>query len=330
MNVPLSARLIAGLAAVAVVGACSDTPTVPMDAAAPPLARATFPTGGITIPEGQVGVYVCKISTAIQNGQPDDGTVGKTFVFDASSASGTSLTGVQATAGTGPSNDPGRVCPLVWYGPVGSEVTIAEVGVVDPEVADFTLNVVSLNWSGSPDVDLAARTVTFTVSENPVFNSGSNKYEVRFKNSVLIEPPQDGCTLTIGYWKTHSFYGPATPADPTWDLLPSGPDTQFYLSGQSWIDVFNTPVEGNQYYNLAHQFMGAVLNVLNGASAPGEVTDAIAAANSLFNTYTPAQIAALRGNDPLRAQFVSLAATLDAYNMGEIGPGHCEEASDGS
>ncbi len=223
-----------------------------------------------------------------------------------------------------------RTAALVWYGPVGSEVTVAEVDVVDPEVADYTLDVVSLNWNGSPVVNLVAQTVTFTVSESPVFNNSSGRYEVRFENSVVIEPPQEACTLTIGYWKTHSAYGPATPADPTWNLLPLGPDTQFFLSGQSWIQVFNTPVNGNQYYNLAPQFMGAILNVLSGAPAPAEVTDALTAAISLFNTYTPAQIAALKGGDALRAQFVSLAATLDAHNMGDIGPGHCAEESDAS
>jgi hypothetical protein len=45
----------------------------------------------------------------------------------------------------------------------------------------------------------------------------------------------------------------------------------------------------------------------------------------LFGTYTPAQIAALRGNSPIRAQFTSLAGILDGYNNGLTGPGHCSE-----
>jgi hypothetical protein len=45
----------------------------------------------------------------------------------------------------------------------------------------------------------------------------------------------------------------------------------------------------------------------------------------MFNTCTPADIAALKENNPLRKQFISLAYTLDQYNNGYIGPGHCSE-----
>ena len=137
---------------------------------------------------------------------------------------------------------------------------------------------------------------------------------------------EEGCTLTQGYWKTHSSYGPA-PADATWNLLPGGlgPDTVFFLSGASWYEVFWTAPAGNAYYNLAHQYMAARLNILNGASAPSSVTDAIAAATALFNAYTPAQIAAMDSKDAVRKQFIALAGTLGSYNEGLIGPGHCDE-----
>ena len=43
---------------------------------------------------------------------------------------------------------------------------------------------------------------------------------------------ETGCTLTQGYWKTHSTYGPASKPDATWNLLPGGlgPDTVFFLA----------------------------------------------------------------------------------------------------
>ena len=89
---------------------------------------------------------------------------------------------------------------------------------------------------------------------------------------------ETGCTLTQGYWKTHSTYGPASKPDATWNLLPggAGPDTVFFLSGASWYQVFWTAPAGNQYYNLAHQYMAARLNVLDGASVPASVAAAIA------------------------------------------------------
>jgi hypothetical protein len=136
-----------------------------------------------------------------------------------------------------------------------------------------------------------------------------------------------GCTLTQGYWKTHSSYGPASKPDATWNLLPGGlgPNTVFFLSGATWYQVFWTAPAGNAYYNLADQYMAARLNVLDGASAPSSVTNAIATATTLFQTYTPAQIAVLKGSDALRKQFVDLAGVLGSYNEGLIGPGHCDE-----
>lgn len=136
-----------------------------------------------------------------------------------------------------------------------------------------------------------------------------------------------GCTLTQGYWKTHSSYGPASKPDAAWNLLPggAGPDTVFFLSGKSWYQVFRTSPAGNAYYNLAHQYMAARLNLLNGASAPSSVTDAIATSTSRFGSYTPAQIGALSGSNALRKQFIALAGILGSYNEGLTGPGHCDE-----
>jgi hypothetical protein len=133
-----------------------------------------------------------------------------------------------------------------------------------------------------------------------------------------------GCTLTQGYWKTHSVLGPASKADPTWNLV-GGPNTTFFLSGQSWYQVFWTAPAGNVYYQLAHQYMAARLNILNGASAPASVTSAIIAATNFFNTYTPAQAAAFAKSSAARANALSLASTLGSYNEGAIGPGHCDE-----
>jgi hypothetical protein len=68
-----------------------------------------------------------------------------------------------------------------------------------------------------------------------------------------------------------------------------------------------------------------VLNTLQDtpAGTPPEVASAMTDAELLFNTYTPAQIGALKGNDPIRAQFISNAGILSNFNAGGIGPGHC-------
>lgn len=128
-----------------------------------------------------------------------------------------------------------------------------------------------------------------------------------------------GCTLTPGYWKTHSSYGPA-PYDDTWAKI--GEDTTFFSSGQSYYQVLWTPsAGGNAYYILARAYIAAQLNVLNGASAPTEVTAALGNAETFFMTYTPTSTL----SRSVRSQALSYASWLDSYNNGNIGPGHCSE-----
>jgi hypothetical protein len=146
------------------------------------------------------------------------------------------------------------------------------------------------------------------------------------KQSLLkfdIEPRREGgCTLTPGYWKTHSIKGPA-PYDDTW--LQVGEDTKFFLDTKSYYEVLWTAPKGNAYYQLSFQYIAAGLNFMNGAGIPSEVQTAYNSATTLFNTYYPADIAPLKGNNPTRAQFINLAGILGDYNSGITGPGHCDD-----
>jgi hypothetical protein len=139
------------------------------------------------------------------------------------------------------------------------------------------------------------------------------------------DEPGEGCTRTLGYWKTHSKYGPA-PYDATWaKILPAGEDTPFFLSGKTYYEALWTqPAGGLVYWNLAHQYIAAELNVLAEASIPGDVLDAWLAAKAIFETYTPAQVG--KANTALGAQAEALAGILDGYNNGLSGPGHCTES----
>jgi hypothetical protein len=150
--------------------------------------------------------------------------------------------------------------------------------------------------------------------------TGSDYCEV----PVTVPCEGEGCTLTPGYWKTHSDYGPA-PYDDNWEQLKNGADTPFFLSGQSYYEVLWTAPEGNAYYILAFAYIAAELNQLNGASIPTEVLNAFDAATDLFEAYTPADIAGLHGHQGDREYFISYAETLDDYNNGITGPGHCDE-----
>ena len=139
-----------------------------------------------------------------------------------------------------------------------------------------------------------------------------------------IEVVYPGCTRSKGYWKTHSIYGPA-PYDSAWALL--GEDSTFFLSNQTNYEVMWTaPSGGNAYYMLAHQYIAASINILNGAD-PSEIQEAFDDATDMLETYTPEYIGSLKGNNPIRQDFIGLKSMLAQYNGGEIGPGNCEESA---
>jgi len=159
---------------------------------------------------------------------------------------------------------------------------------------------------------------------NDTETTGSDSWTV-----TVHVPCPGGCTLTQGYWKTHSHHGPA-PEDEDWfklgdvdgDGISEGADETFFWSGQTWYQVLRTPPSGgNAYYILAHQYIAARLNILNGAASTPQVDAAIAWATTFFNTYKPSSSL----NKTLRAQAISNANLLDQYNNGYIGPGHCSE-----
>lgn len=147
---------------------------------------------------------------------------------------------------------------------------------------------------------------------------------------VSVKVPElctQGCTYTQGYWKTHVDYA-AKPQfskkrDANWDLIGAdGEDTLFFASGQSYIAVMWTPPQGNAYYNLAHQYIAAKLNVLSGAGTTPAVASAIAQAEAWFVGRSPAT----KVSGTARTTAISLAGTLGSYNEGAIGPGHCSES----
>ena len=171
------------------------------------------------------------------------------------------------------------------------------------------------------------------------------KGESKWLVNVLCPSPPDVCTLTQGYWKNHCLDSPdrdnpgcnAKWPDDNWEnvgLL--GEDEIFFQSGDSWIGVFTTPpAGGNQYYNLAHQWMAAELNRLNGAAIPGAVQQAYDEGLAVLKNCTPSEIGALKGNkiekcsgfDLTRKDITDYAGMLGDFNEGMYSQ-HCTEDSD--
>lgn len=181
----------------------------------------------------------------------------------------------------------------------------------------------------------APKTFKYTVKVGPYATCGD--YEVINKayfvttdtkttGTSIVKIPVDvpcaeGCSLTPGYWKTHSDNGPA-PYDNTWAKI--GEDTTFFFSDKTYYNVLWTSPRGNAYYILAHAYIAAELNELNGADF-GAAQAAFDAATALFNNSanTPEFVGGLKG--AAKAEWTSLATILDNYNNGLIGPGHCSE-----
>jgi hypothetical protein len=138
--------------------------------------------------------------------------------------------------------------------------------------------------------------------------------------SIPVQVAFSGCTLGMGYWKTHSSMGPA-PYDDAWAMLPDGANTPFFLSGKTYYGVMWTAPAGNAYYMLAHAYIAAQLNGLNGAGMSA-VQSVFTRALTLLAATTPGEVAMDR---VLRNQFVTMAGTLNSFNEGQIGPGHCSE-----
>ena len=128
-------------------------------------------------------------------------------------------------------------------------------------------------------------------------------------------PPQPphactgGCTHTQGYWKNHEMQWPQQWVGAS-------------LCGELWIDLFNiAPTGGDAKLILAHQYFSTVLSVASGACLTPQVEAALASAHQLLMACDDQLF--VKGSQT-RAQAIEIAVILDAYNNGQLGPGHCD------
>lgn len=121
--------------------------------------------------------------------------------------------------------------------------------------------------------------------------------------------PSTNCTFTIGYWKNH---------ESAWPVSSLTLGTVVYTKAQLLL-ILNEPVNGNGLVSLAHQLIGALLNIAQGAD-PSAASAAIASANALIGSLVVPPI----GGGFLNPSDTSgITQSLDDYNNGITGPGHC-------
>lgn len=129
------------------------------------------------------------------------------------------------------------------------------------------------------------------------------------------EPEERGCSYTQGYWKNHHANARNLSQRIPWPI----PENSL-LCGQTWLNILKTPPQGgNAWYILAHQWIAAMLNVANGASS-SSIEEALEHGEALLSGCS------IAAED--RTEALAIAATLDAFNNGWIGPGHCDDKHD--
>ena len=139
------------------------------------------------------------------------------------------------------------------------------------------------------------------------------------------EPQGDGCTRTIGYWKNHAGFGPqadvVTPLLPVWLGTATGAKSVSVTSAARAVELLDKSGDASNGINkLYAQLLAAKLNIASGANGSA-ISQTIAQADAFLATHAAADWHSLSAAE--RQSVLTWASTLDDYNNGKIGPGHC-------
>jgi len=145
-------------------------------------------------------------------------------------------------------------------------------------------------------------------------------------------PVEEGCTLTIGFWKNHAGFGPQD------DVLSQyltiylgdmgGDKTLDVTTAAIAVDVLKMKTYGknnNGITKLYAQLLAAKLNFASGAS-DGDVADYVTDADAFLADHDYMDWDGLSDED--KDMVMMWQGSFDKYNNGDIGPGHCEDGDD--
>lgn len=163
-------------------------------------------------------------------------------------------------------------------------------------------------------------TATFTTNDTGTTDSSSWTVNVDV-------PCNAGCSLTIGYWKTHAgFTGNnadmVTPLLPIWLGTANGAYSIQVTTASQAVNILNFQgSSSNGIYKLEGQLLAAKLNIASGADGTA-ISSTIAQADA-FLASNP--LAWSKLSKAQQSVVLGWATTLDNYNNGLIGPGHCSQ-----
>ena len=184
----------------------------------------------------------------------------------------------------------------------------------------FTATADTYIWERLPDLNTGDSEHLFTGWKDET--DFEKQTLVRFEIEIIPDEG-GGCTLTIGYWKTHAGFGPQD--DMVTQYLPIMVGDEEVIAAARVVEILSQTDCGgssNGIVKLSAQLLGAKLNVANGAS-DFDVADVIAAADAFLETYDCEDWDSLAKSD--KKMVLDWKDTLDGYNNGDLGPGHCDD-----
>ncbi len=154
------------------------------------------------------------------------------------------------------------------------------------------------------------------------------------KQSLLrfeVEVVEQACTRTIGYWKNWTGLGPqpdmVTQYLPIW-LGNDGADSSIAVEDvETAVEILSMAWDSpkNGIIKLYAQLLGAKLNFAAGAD-DSDVADVVSDADDFLAEHRWGNWYELSKDDQKMVN--GWMETLDAYNNGVIGPGHCDDDDD--
>lgn len=149
---------------------------------------------------------------------------------------------------------------------------------------------------------------------------------------VYMEEVDPGCTYSKGYWKNHAGFGPQddmlTQYLPIWLGNDDGDKSLAVTTDTIAVDVLHQHVYGapkNGITKLYAQLLAAKLNIANGAD-DSDIADVISDADDFLEMYDWNDWDDLSKDD--KHMVLDWKDSLDDYNNGKIGPGHCDWTPD--
>lgn len=173
-------------------------------------------------------------------------------------------------------------------------------------------------------------------TSNTAVSSNSVSMEVTDIPGDGCSPPPQGCTLTIGYYKTHAGVGNPHDGGPyghnpdmvsqylPMSLGDGGPKTLSVTSPIQVVDIMKRVGAGgssNGILKLYSQLLAAKFNLASGSDASC-ISGTISAADAFLSTHDANDWAGLSNAD--RASVNQMQGTLGNYNNGLMCSPHCE------